>query len=96
MNLLDLLRNSKLKINTPDGSQPQTYSEDIIQSFSVKFPANISSGGVFNNYIRIEGTGAVARPSGPPTVLTYYLTTEASEQLLTEAGDNIITTSQII
>lgn len=40
-------------------------------------------------YKVIQAKGAVETPA-PPPVETFYLTTEASEPLLTEAGDNIL------
>lgn len=94
MNLLDLFRKSRLKINTPDGNKPTPYQDGIIKLRNIKFPANISPGTNFDQYIRYEETGAVAG-SPAPVEVTYYMVTEIDEFLMTENDDNLITGTNI-
>lgn len=95
MSLLDLFRKSRLKTNTPDGNKPTPYQDSVVKMRNIKFPANISPGSVFDDYVRYEETGAV--PGSPaPVQLTEFLVTEASDFLITENGNNLVTTDEIV
>lgn len=95
MNILDLLRNSRFKINTPNGNKPATYQDSVVQMRNVRFPANISPGAVFQEYIRYEETGAV--PGSPaPVEVTYYMVAENEDFLMTENDNNLIIDQQIV
>lgn len=95
MNILDLLRNSRFKINTPNGNKPTTYQDSVVQMRNVRFPANISPGAVFQEYIRYEETGAV--PGSPaPVEVTYYMVAENEDFLMTENDNNLIIDQQIV
>lgn len=95
MNVLDLLRNSRLKINTPNGNKPSTYQDSVVQMRNVRFPANISPGAVLQDYIRYEETGAV--PGSPaPVEVTYYMVAENEDFLITENDNNLIIDQQIV
>lgn len=95
MNILDLLRGSRFKINTPNGNKPSTYEDSAIRARNVKFPPNISQGAGFDDYIRYEETGAVAG-SPAPVFVTEYLTTEASDILMTEDNNNLVVADGIV
>jgi len=96
MNLLDLFRKSRLKVNTPNGNRPATtYQDSVVKARNVRFPPNISPGAGFDEYIRYEETGAV--PGSPaPVLLTEYLVTETSDFLMTENDDNLVVTNEIV
>lgn len=95
MNILDLFRNSRLKINTPSGNRPSTYQDNIVRARNVRFPPNISPGAVFQEYIRYEETGAV--PGSPaPVEVTYYMVAENEDFLMTENDNNLIIDQQIV
>ena len=91
MNLLDLLKNSKLKINTANGNRPSTYGETVVRALNVKFPPNISPGGTFDSYIKVGSGGTLPIPV--PT-FPLNLTAENSDLLLTEGGDKIVTNQE--
>lgn len=93
MNLLDLLRGSKYKVNTPNGNKPIPYQDSIIKMRNVKFPPNLSPGSGFDDYIRFIETGAVAGSPSPtpiPPAVIDYLVTENNNLLMTENDNNLI------
>lgn len=95
MNLLDLFRRSRLKINTPNGNRPTTYQDTIPQMRNVRFRPNISPESSFDQYVRFEGTGTV--PGGPdPVEVTYYMVAENDDFLMTENDNNLIVDQEIV
>lgn len=90
MNLLDLLRKSKLKINAPNGNKPTPYQDGIIKLRNVKFPPTLSPGAVFEDYIRYEGTSVVPSSQAPVPEAISYLVTENDNFLMTENDNNLI------
>jgi|694.fasta_scaffold60546_2 hypothetical protein len=95
MNLLDLLRAGRLKINTPNGNKPTTYQDTIPQMLNVRFPRNISPGGSFDQYVRFESSG-IAHGVPDPVEITYYMVSENDEILTTENNDNLIIYQEIV
>lgn len=95
MSLLDLIRQSRLKLNTVDGNKPATYQDTVPQMRNVRFPPNISPGASSDGYVRIEESGVVpgmvSQPSPPSPVAVNYLVTENNNFLMTENGNNLIT-----
>lgn len=62
---------------------------------NVRFPPNISPGGITDGYIRFEGTGTV--PGGPdPVEVTYYMVAENEDFLMTENDNNLIIDQEIV
>lgn len=90
MNLLDLFRKSRLKINTPNGTKPAPYQDESVRLRNVKFPPNLSPGTLFENYVRYEEGGTVPSPEPIPPVVTQYLVTENNNFLMTENNNNLI------
>ena len=95
MNLLDLLRSGRLKINTPNGNRPPTYQDTIPQMLNVRFRANLSSGDVFDQYVRFQETGAVAGSPAPVTIIDFMVA-ENEDYLMTEDNNNLIVNQEII
>lgn len=87
MSVLDLFRKSRLKTPTIDGVRPKTYQESAIQARNVRFPATILPGTTFESYIKVASNGALPIPP-PPTI--FFITTETSDFLTTESGDDLV------
>jgi hypothetical protein len=92
MSLLDLIRISRLKLNTVDGNKPATYQDTVPQMRNVRFAPNISPGATYEGYIRFEQPGVVPGVTGAPPipVTPSYLLTENANFLTTENDNNLI------
>lgn len=87
MSLLDLFRNSRLRVTTPDGRKPGTYEESAVKARNIRFPPTLSPEASFDNYVKLGINGALPIPAPP---ITYYLMAENDDFLVTESDDNLI------